>query len=62
MMKDVCFRGELPGTSASLSELEPLLSEEDPVFLEVAMDSTVFSTAKQKHFQNKAPIVQLIVF
>lgn len=36
-----------PGTSTSLSELEPLLSEEDPVFLEVAMGSIVLSTTKQ---------------
>lgn len=36
-----------PGTSISLSELEPLLSEEDPVFLEVAMGSIVLSTTKQ---------------
>lgn len=46
---------QLPVPSASLSELEPLLSEEPPFFLEVAMDSTGFSAAEQKpfgHFQN----------
>lgn len=35
-----------PDPSASLSELEPLLSEEDIVFLEGATDSTVFSATK----------------
>lgn len=35
-----------PDASASLSELEPLLSEEDIVFLEEATVSTVFSATK----------------
>lgn len=43
-----------PVSSASLSELEPLLSEEDPVFLEEAADSTGFSTGKQQ-FVNAFP-------
>lgn len=41
----LCSKSPVP--SASLSVLDPLLSEEDPAFLEVAMDSKGFSTAKK---------------
>lgn len=50
--KAICY--QLPVPSASLSELDPLLSEEPPFFLAVAMDSTGFSAAEQKpcvHYQ-----------
>lgn len=43
---EICSRSPVP--SASLSELDPLLSEEDPAFLEVAMDSKGFSAVKKK--------------
>lgn len=52
----ICSKSPVP--SASLSVLDPLLSEEDPAFLEVAMDSKGFSTAKKNnnyvfmHYQN----------
>lgn len=46
LTKYICC--QLPAASASLSELDPLLSEEPPFFLEVAMGSTGFSTAKQE--------------
>lgn len=42
----ICSKSPVP--SASLSVLDPLLSEEDPAFLEVAMDSKGFSTAKKQ--------------
>lgn len=50
--KTVC--SQVPVPSASLSELDPLLSEEPPFFLEEAMDSTGFSAAEQQqhiHYQ-----------
>lgn len=43
---EICSRSPVP--SASLSVLDPLLSEEDPAFLEVAMDSKGFSTVLKK--------------
>ncbi len=49
----ICSKSPVP--SASLSVLEPLLSEEDPGLLEVAVDSTGFSTAKQQLCVNAFP-------
>lgn len=40
----ICSKSPVP--SASLSVLDALLSEDEPAFLEVAIDSTGFSTAK----------------
>lgn len=45
LMSQICCKSPVP--SASLSVLEPLLSEEDPVFLDTAIDSTGFSTVKK---------------